>query len=229
MKTIFSIIAFCLLFNIQYAQRIVEESMPLSNNQEVKLEFDFADDIKVYTWDKNEVYIKATVNINNGEDNDKFQFNTRKGSGYVSIESEIKDLDKMYGNCTTIIIKDGDTTITNGGHNKLDLLFEVFLPAKTELTLSTINGDIELKGLTGPLDISTINGEIDLHIPSSHKANIEMSTINGTMYTNFDLDLNDEKNNLCKIGGDVHTKLNGGGVNIDLETINGVIFLREAK
>jgi len=128
-----------------------------------------------------------------------------------------------------IIIEDGDTTIINGNHTKMDLLFEVFLPQKTELTLSTINGDIELQGLTGPLDISTINGEIDLHIPSSHKANIEMSTINGTMYTNLDIDLTEEKTNLCKVGGDVKTKLNGGGVSIDLETINGVIFLRKAN
>jgi len=229
MKTIFSIIISYLLICNTFAQRIVEETLPLSKNQEVKLEFDFAEDIKISTWDKNEVYVKATVNINVGEDNDKFQFNTKKGSGFVRIESEIKDLDKLYGNCTTIIIEDGDTTIINGNHTKMDLLFEVFLPQKTELTLSTINGDIELQGLTGPLDISTINGEIDLHIPSSHKANIEMSTINGTMYTNLDIDLTEEKTNLCKVGGDVKTKLNGGGVSIDLETINGVIFLRKAN
>lgn len=229
MKTIISIIISCLLISNTIAQRIVEESLALSNNQDVKLEFDFAEDIKVKTWDKNEVYVKATVNINGGENNDKFQFNTKKSSGFVSIESKIKDLDKLYGNCTTIIIEDGDTTIINGNHTKMDLLFEVFLPAKTELTLSTINGDIELNGLTGPLDISTINGEIDLHISSTHKANIQMSTINGTMYTNLDLDFTDEKTNLCKIGGDVNTKLNGGGVNIDLETINGVIFLRETN
>jgi len=101
MKTIFSIIISYLLICNTFAQRIVEETLPLSKNQEVKLEFDFAEDIKISTWDKNEVYVKATVNINVGEDNDKFQFNTKKGSGFVRIESEIKDLDKLYGNCTT--------------------------------------------------------------------------------------------------------------------------------
>jgi len=229
MKTIFSILICCLLISQTFAQRIVEERMPLSQGQGVKLDFNFADDIKVNAWYKNEVYVKATVNINNGEDNDKFVFYTKKGSGYVSIESEIKDLDKMYGNCSTIIIEDGDTIIINGSGNQLDILFEVYLPANTELELSTINGDIQLKGLTGVLDISTINGEIDLHLNSSHKADLKMTTINGTMYTNFDLQFSDTKTNLRKIGGDINTKLNGGGVIIELETINGTIFLRKAK
>lgn len=229
MKIILTTIVSCLLVINTFAQRIIEESLPVSNNQEVKLEFDFADDIIVKTWDKNEVYVKATVNINDGKDNEKFEFHTKKGSGFVSIESKIKDLNKLYGDCRTIIIKEGDTTIINGNHTRLDLLFEVFMPAKTELNLSTINGDISIIGLVGPLDISTINGEIDLHVASSHKANIEMNTINGTMYTNLDLDLTDKKSNLCKVGGDVYTKLNGGGVKIELETINGTIFLREAN
>jgi hypothetical protein len=229
MKSIFLIILCSALFYQISAQKIVEESLSVSKDQEIKLDFDFATDIKVNSWNKAEVYVKAIVNLNDGKDNEKFHFITKKGSDFVSIESEIKDLDKMYQNCTTIIIEDGDTTIINGGHNHFDLNFEVFMPSSHKLNLSTINGDIELVGLSGPMEINTINGEIDLHLNPSQKADLEMSSINGTFYTNFDLDLEDRKDKLCRVGGNVHTQLNGGGKSIELETINGAIFLRKAR
>ncbi|MBL7104960.1 MAG: hypothetical protein ISS18_11585 [Bacteroidales bacterium] len=229
MKTL-TIILTLSFFSIQLsAQRIVEESMPVSSNQEIRLDFDFADDIFIKAWDKSEVYVKATVNINEGKDNNKFKFISRKGFGYISIKSEIEDLNKLSTNCRTIIIKNGDTTIINGMGAQINLTFEVFMPPDVELALETINGNIEIKGLTGPMEIETINGEIDLYISSDHKADLSMSTINGTMYTNLDPEFISEKDNMCKVGGDVDTKLNGGGVDIDLETINGTIYLRKAK
>jgi len=227
MKTL-TLIFVISLFSIHLsAQRIVEESLPVSSNQEIKLEFDFADDITVTSWDKQEVYVKATVNINDGKDNSKFKFISRKGSGYISIKSEIENLEKLT--CRTIIIEDGDTTFVNGRGADMDLSFEVFMPSNKELQLETINGDITIKGLKGPMDIKTINGEIDLYLESNQKADLAMSTINGTMYTNLDLEFSSNKGNICRIGGNVDTKLNGGGVDIDLETINGTIYLRNSK
>jgi len=227
MKTL-TLILVISIFSIHLsAQRIVEESMPVSSNQEIKLEFDFADDITVTSWDKQEVYVKATVNINDGKDNSKFKFISRKGAGYISIKSKIENLEKLT--CRTIIIEDGDTTFVNGRGAQMDLTFAVFMPSNVELQLETINGDITIKGLNGPMDIRTINGEIDLYLDSNHKADLSMSTINGTMYTNLDLEFISNKNNICKIGGNVDTKLNGGGVDIELETINGTIYLRNSK
>ncbi|MBC8487990.1 MAG: hypothetical protein H8D45_18320, partial [Bacteroidetes bacterium] len=150
MKTL-TIILTLSFFSIQLsAQRIVEESMPVSSNQEIRLDFDFADDIFIKAWDKSEVYVKATVNINEGKDNNKFKFISRKGFGYISIKSEIEDLNKLSTNCRTIIIKNGDTTIINGMGAQINLTFEVFMPPDVELALETINGNIEIKGLTGP-------------------------------------------------------------------------------
>lgn len=209
------------------AQRIVEESASLTSNQSIKLDFDFADKITVKSWDKNEVYIKATVNINDNEDNDRFKFFTKKNSGYVSIKSEIENLKDL--SCNTIIIEDGDTTYINGMGTQMHINFDVLLPANSDLELETINGDIELQGLSGPLDINTINGEIDMSVTENQKLDLSLRTINGTMYTNLDMEISQSKNNLCKVGGNVDTKLNGGGKEVNLETINGTIYLRRAK
>ena len=227
MKTLFITIILGILSLHLSAQRVVEETMSLTKDQSIKLDFDFADNIIVKSWNKNEVYVKATVNINNNEDNENFKFITRKGSGYISIKSEIENLKHL--SCRTIIIEDGDTTYIGGMGAQMDFDFEVLIPTNSELNLETINGNIELHGLTGPLDINTINGEIDMFVSNNLKVDLSLRTINGTMYTDLDMEINQTKDNLCKVGGNVDTKLNGGGNKINLETINGTIYLRKAK
>lgn len=227
MKTLFITIVVGMLSLQISAQRVVEETISLTKDQSIKLDFDFADNIIVKSWNKNEVYVKATVNINNNEDNENFKFITRKGSGYISIKSEIENLKHL--SCQTIIIEDGDTTYISGMGAQMDIDFEVLIPTNSELSLETINGDIELHGLTGSLDINTINGEIDMFVSDNLKVDLSLRTINGTMYTDLDMEINQSKDNLCKIGGNVETKLNGGGKEVNLETINGTIYLRKAK
>lgn len=227
MKTLILIpILLGFVLNIQ-AQRIVEERHEINSDQSLRIEFDFADDIIINKWDKNEVYVKATVTLNDGEHNDNFKFNVVKNSRSLSIVSEIEDMNKISRECSTIIIEDGDTTYINGNRVQWDLYFEVYIPDHIEFDVETINGDIALKGLSGPMEISTINGDIDLFIPKTLQADLTMETINGTMYTNMDLEILQKKEGLCRIRGDVESKLNGGGPEISLSTINGTMYLRE--
>ena len=98
------------------------------------------------------------------------------------------------------------------------------------LVLSTINGNVEVTFSTvskdKPISIATINGEIDVTLPASTPANIEMSNIQGNMYSDFDFHSDDK--NMKKVGGgSVHAQINGGGVDIKLRTINGNIYLRK--
>lgn len=210
-------------------QRIVEEKATVDAGQKIKLDFGFADDIVVKSWEKSEIDIKATVNIDENRKNDKFKFNVSKSTSMIEIESEIGDLKEFRDDCVTIIIKDGDTVIHSGNHISMDLRFEVFVPPAQEIEISTINGNMDISGLTGPMHFKTINGDVDLKITEKHKADLEMSTINGTMYTNLEMNFTKEKDNLCKIGGNINTKLNGGGPKIELETINGVIYIRKPQ
>lgn len=226
MRAIAIIIVSTLLANPGFAQKVVEESAKVSPDQKIHLEFDFADNIILRSWDKNEVYVKATINLDDNKKNDKFSLNVDRTSGAMHIESEIEDLNEFTDECVTIIIRDGDTVVHNGRNITMDLDFEVFVPASNKLEVETINGSMNVSGIEGPMSLNTINGEIDLQLPQGHKADLEFSTINGTIYTNFDLPLSHTKNNVCKIGGNVSTKLNGGGPEIELETINGSIYLR---
>src|SRR6478672_8468831 len=59
---------FCLAFpaSLLYAQKIIEKTLPYSANQQIELELKIAENIRITTWDKNEFYIKASVEINGG-------------------------------------------------------------------------------------------------------------------------------------------------------------------
>lgn len=103
------------------------------------------------------------------------------------------------------------------------------------LLLNAINGEIKIKFNTinqnAPISVTAINGEIDVEIPANTPANLNLSTIMGEIYTDFDI--NFEKKNaetgLTYIGGgrDIEGKINNGGVDILLKTINNNIYLRK--
>lgn len=125
-----------------------------------------------------------------------------------------------------------DLTLSNlKGEIDLDVCASVKLKNVTgPLVVSTINGSVDVTFTTvskdKPISIATINGEIDVTLPAATPANIEMSNINGTMYSDFDFHTDDK--NLKRIGGSsVKTQINGGGVDIKLHTINGNIYLRK--
>jgi len=99
-----------------------------------------------------------------------------------------------------------------------------------------INGDIEIVftslNQTSPMSIKTINGEIDLTLPATAKATLEMKTLHGDIFTDLDIELEknkDEESGLRFMGGSADTKgkLNGGGVKLDISSINGNIYLRK--
>ena len=122
-----------------------------------------------------------------------------------------------------------------------------------DIEIKTNNGDIKLNNVTGPIvanttsgeidvvfsalnqekptAISTISGEIDVTLPASAKANLHLRSINGEMYTDFDLGMKSSKDGLSKVGGgnNIEGAINGGGVEIQLKTISSNIYIRKQK
>jgi DUF4097 and DUF4098 domain-containing protein YvlB len=229
MKSTLIIIIFNILFVYSNAQRVVEKALAVTNNQRVELDFQFADQIIIKTWEKKEVYVKATVDINDGADNDKFRFDAFEGSSFVKIESEIEDLKKLSKKGTRIIIDGNDTIISDGCNVHMDLYFEVFMPVDCELEVETISGNIDIKGLKKEMDIHTISGDIDYTVDESAKIDISMKTITGSLYTDLDMEIRSKHRSMHQIGGDVDATFNGGGNDVELETISGNIYIRNLK
>ncbi|GMN10289.1 hypothetical protein MTsPCn9_12960 [Croceitalea sp. MTPC9] len=90
-----------------------------------------------------------------------------------------------------------------------------------------IKVDFDKVSQSSPIVIRTTNGEIDVTLPSSTAADLELSSWNGEVYTNFDLQ-RPEKDGMKSISGKkVTSTINGGGVGIKLKSTNGTIYLRK--
>ena len=100
------------------------------------------------------------------------------------------------------------------------------------LVLSTIAGDINITfsaiNSSNPISINSISGEIDITLPDKTSADIELQTVTGTMYSDFDFSENNK--DMKKVGGNhVSCKLNGGGPKYSIVTVSSNIYLRKAK
>lgn len=122
-----------------------------------------------------------------------------------------------------------------------------------DLEVRTNNASIDLLNVTGPIvanttngevkvvftslsqekptAISTINGPIDITMPTNAKSNLKLRSIQGEMYTDFELGLKSTKDGMPRIGGgnNIDGSTNGGGVEVQLKTINSNIYVRKQK
>ncbi|MCX6253889.1 MAG: DUF4097 family beta strand repeat-containing protein [Bacteroidia bacterium] len=207
--TILIVIWLC-LGSIQ-AQQITEKHIDFSGKESLTLNIQIADSINLHTWNKNEVFVTASVNINNNKDNEAYTTSFDESGNTVVVSGKFKDkYFKEKNNCC----------------NTTDIYWQVYLPEKTDFKIETINANITIAGQTEEMSVKSISGYIDLAVPVNRKADIDFSTISGTIYSNHELALN-------KMHTGVPTriveKLNNGGAPVKLETISGDIFFRKSN
>jgi hypothetical protein len=126
----------------------------------------------------------------------------------------------------------GETTIQNI-KNEIDFdgCHQIHLKNVTgPLVISTISGGVDVVfseiSKDKPISIASISGEVDVTLPAKATIDLEMSTINGNMYSDFDLAA--DSKNMKKVGGNsIRTQLNGGGTDLKLSVISGNIYLRK--
>ncbi len=100
------------------------------------------------------------------------------------------------------------------------------------LVLSTIAGDIDIIcnsiADNTPFSINSISGDIDISIPENAKVNLEMRTISGGFYSDFNF--TETQKDLKRIGGSqLKYALNDGGSKFSIVTVSGNIYLRKGK
>jgi hypothetical protein len=194
-----------------HAQKTIEKHINFSGKEKLILNLQIADSIKIHTWNKAEVFAKASVNVNDNEDNDAYVTSFDEAGKDVEIKANIPDgFYKEKKHCCT------NTEIT----------WELFIPEKTVFSIETINGDIMIDGVTTEINAKTISGFIDLAMAGNRKADLEMKTISGTLYTDLDINTSSSENSIPMV---VRHKLNNGGDPVNLETISGDIFVRKSK
>ena len=216
MKNTTPIILFCLLSCFAKAQKTVEKHMAFSQNQKIELNIQIADSIRIITWNKNEVYVKASVNINDNKDNDVYLTEFEQSGNRIDVTAKFDDKNKRSGY--------NDSCHCCCNYNS-KIYWDVYIPEQATFSVETIDGNITITGNTKAIKAHSISGFIDLSFASSRKADLKMSTISGTIYTDLAINKPSERRG----GNQVNSELNGGGESVELETISGDIFLRKAE
>jgi hypothetical protein len=182
--------------------------MDFSGKETISLKIQIADSINIQTWNKNEVYIKASVNINENKDNEAYITSFEDSGKTILVKANFKDnYFKGKNNCC----------------NETNIFWQIYVPEKTKFSVETINANVTISGRTTEMNVKSISGYIDLTEPASKNADIDFSTISGRMYSNHELALSKAHTGIPL---KINEKLNNGGDPVKLETISGDIYFR---
>ncbi len=206
--SIIFITLFC--FAAAKGQEITEKTIDFKGKESVEMNIQIADSINLYTWQKNEVFIRASVNINDNADNEAYNISFEESGSSVVINGKFKD-DYFKG-------RSNNCTVT-------DIYWKIYIPERVAFNIETINGNITIGGVTDEVHAKSISGFIDLAAPSDRKADIRFSTITGTIYTDHKLVSEWHSTGIPAV---IRKDLNNGGSTVSLETISGDIFFRKS-
>lgn len=108
---------------------------------------------------------------------------------------------------------------------------------------NTINGDLKatFRAVDGnaPMAFSTLNSRVDVTFPASVKANVKLKSDRGDVYSDFDIAIDKKQPQATRsnesgmyrvtIDDWVYGKINGGGPEVMMKSMNGSIYVRKAK
>ena len=187
-----------------FSQTVAEKTVPVQRGQEIELHFDYPELIRVSTWDKNEVHVRANVSINDGENNDAFTLHTSAARNSVSVHNTIEGLDQLPKRVT---VTDRGQKITFRSQSEfreyqreqgnrhfervstgvdMDIVVDVKVPRNSATRLVSVYGVVEVKDFTGPLVVDATYGAVDASLAERAVGQVNAETNFGDIYTNFD-------------------------------------------
>ena len=145
-------------------------------------------------------------------------------------------------------INNGDINVENVKGNLEISNINGFIRMKNiggSVVANTINQDIVVNFTEvtpdTPMAFTTLNGKVDVTFPGNLKADVKLKTDEGDIYSDFDIDISkvpakinkttDSEKGYYKIKKEDWTfgKINGGGSEIMMKTMNGDIYIRKVK
>jgi DUF4097 and DUF4098 domain-containing protein YvlB len=142
-------------------------------------------------------------------------------------------------------VNNGNITVSNvsGNIEATNINGNVYLnDVSGSVVASSVNGTVKVSFVSvdskAPMAFSTLNGNVDVTFPANLKANVKLKSDRGGIYTDFDIDADKDtkvnksaKNGMYRLTIDetVSGKINGGGPELMMKTMNGSLYLHKAK
>jgi len=230
MKKIQLLLTVCLIASITRAQKIIEKNLTYKG-EFIEMNTAFASDIEVKTWDKSNIYFKATLSSEAPELLEFYDLKLTQDDDFISIASDTEAFFDAYKE---------KRKKKNRGYwcQEYEFNYVLYVPKQAKFRIKSINGnltsseidgdfeadlingDIEIMQYSGHLKLNTINGEIDLKVGN---ASFTAETIHGDIYADENLKLTSSDRH---VGQKVKSAFTNGTDQLTLNTINGNMYLR---
>jgi len=235
--------ALALLIAIPAYAEVTQEfhkTVPLNADGRVSLS-NINGDVEITGWNRNEVQIDAVKTARDQQRLDEARIDVNGSGSSVEIETHYPS-HLMNNNPASV-----HYTLhvpQNARIDKINLVNGALTVQKLsgEIEANLVNGKLRASDLTGSADLATVNGtmeanyaslnnvreiklksvngSVNLLLPQSPNAEVEASTVNGGISTDFPLTVKGHW-----VGKNMSGTLGSGGVHIELSNVNGSIHV----
>jgi hypothetical protein len=190
------------------------------------------------------------ISINRG-----FEITARERDNHVTVGVSNPNLDvditvKVPTKCSLKLstVNNGNIDVENvqGNHEISNINGHIKMKNVAGSVLAnTINQDIVVNftDITAntPMAFTTLNGKVDVTFPANLRSNVKLKSDRGEVLSDFDIDIErtavkvtqatDKDKGLYKIKKDDWTygKINGGGAELMMKSMNGNVYIRKVK
>ena len=234
--------------------RAQDYKIAVSDMKDAKLILeDFTDDLPIEGYAGNEIIVSGGVRMNSdrahglkavyasGTDNTGMALSMEKNGNRITLrcllpitqsaQYRLKVPENIALEITRECAHGGPTSITN-------IKNEVEFKGCHDITLSKVTGPIVVSTISGsvtvvfteiakdkPISISSVSGEVDVTVPAKTPFTLEMGTVSGQMFSDFDFPAGKD---MKRIGGnEIRAELNGGGTAVRVHSVSGNVYLRK--
>lgn len=238
MKSIFTGLLITMIPALTFSQTRLSKTYQADKGQKIEFKFDYPKIIHISTWDKNEISVEASVNINGGKNDSAFTLDEVREGGKISISNKIdmSQINEIY----SVVLNGVKTQFDNkkdfenfkkdksgiSYYNQRDIkvTIRIKLPAGINTDVVSVYGMVELDNVNGPIKVDAKYGGIDASLNESKIGKIKITNHFGKIYSDLDLKptAQEDKNFYTSI-----TASPGTGPSYDINSSYGNIYLRK--
>ena len=149
-------------------------------------------------------------------------------NGLQIVLPKTMDIHLDCGNLGSAVLRGFSSEIEVNTNVGRIVLKDVTGPITAHSSTGTIDVDFSSVSQSSPISLTSSTGVVDVSLPANTKADLELRSNMGTVYTDFDLQTS-KKDGMSVVGSNrkIESKLNNGGVRIVLRSSTGNVYLRK--
>lgn len=190
---------FIILNGVVWAQTVTETTLDVTDQKVLSMDLEYGD-AKISTWDKNEIYITTTVDINNGMLDEYFEIDVKDRRNEIHVKTELDDRAfkgndfmvykkkdkvsetdckrKCKSSCKSNSYSKGIGNVRNKKNQSYNVDIEMIIkvPRNMILDITSEFGEIEIENPTEEVTVNSTFGGVKVIIDRNLKNDLELDS-----------------------------------------------------